>query len=310
MPLTIHESAVKVEDEPLCDYRLAETFPLFPIECRLGLLVCQCRSRCSLRVGIPDLTIRGKEGNWPLVHSGPLLKTPTAFVICADAPNLALERVIITYLAKTPNEDASGAGPLHASAGCRLRYVILGTNLDWPTRFKIQGRCEVDSSFLGRFSQQPGIEGDATVRNSISVSEQFGLKKSIVENTIAKRLVIDGPCEIHHSVATAGLEFLGSDIHVDSSILLSVISHKPGTSIDFCDVISGRYTDQAKAGTGCISVEPQFTDAKNLDFTLSKKSPCRGKASDGGDLGVTYTPEMIEVIKMAFLLRQQGVIKF
>ena len=36
----------------------------------------------------------------------------------------------------------------------------------------------------------------------------------------------------------------------------------------------------------------------------------RGKASDGGDLGVRYTPEMIEMCKLAFALRARGIIKF
>ena len=41
--------------------------------------------------------------------------------------------------------------------------------------------------------------------------------------------------------------------------------------------------------------------------------PCSrgtGKASDGGDVGVRYTPEMIEVIKLALELRARGIIKF
>ncbi len=37
---------------------------------------------------------------------------------------------------------------------------------------------------------------------------------------------------------------------------------------------------------------------------------CRGKASDGGDLGVRYTPEMLDMLKLAFELRQRGIIKF
>ena len=40
------------------------------------------------------------------------------------------------------------------------------------------------------------------------------------------------------------------------------------------------------------------------------KSPCRGKAADGGDLGFHYTPELIELMREAFKLRDRGVIKF
>ena len=43
---------------------------------------------------------------------------------------------------------------------------------------------------------------------------------------------------------------------------------------------------------------------------LKPTSPCHGKASDGGDVGVRYTPEMIEIVKKALELRKKGIIKF
>jgi len=39
-------------------------------------------------------------------------------------------------------------------------------------------------------------------------------------------------------------------------------------------------------------------------------SPCIGKASDGGDIGCRYTPEMIEIIQKALELRAKGIIEF
>ena len=39
-------------------------------------------------------------------------------------------------------------------------------------------------------------------------------------------------------------------------------------------------------------------------------SPCRKKASDGGDIGCRYTPEMLEVLEKALELRKKGIIKF
>ena len=41
-----------------------------------------------------------------------------------------------------------------------------------------------------------------------------------------------------------------------------------------------------------------------------KTSPCRGKTSDGGDIGCRYTPEMLEMLKVARKLRKKRVIKF
>jgi hypothetical protein len=53
-----------------------------------------------------------------------------------------------------------------------------------------------------------------------------------------------------------------------------------------------------------------FRDPENLDYRLKPGSPCKGRASDGGDIGCTYTPEMIEIIKKALELRKKGVITF
>ena len=53
-----------------------------------------------------------------------------------------------------------------------------------------------------------------------------------------------------------------------------------------------------------------FVDPKNFDYRLMPTSPCIGKASDGGDIGCRYTPEMIELCKQALELRRKGILKF
>jgi hypothetical protein len=63
-------------------------------------------------------------------------------------------------------------------------------------------------------------------------------------------------------------------------------------------------------GKGCISADPMFRDPANLDYRLMPGSPCIGKASDGGDIGCRYTPEMIELCKQALELRRKGILKF
>lgn len=39
-------------------------------------------------------------------------------------------------------------------------------------------------------------------------------------------------------------------------------------------------------------------------------SPCIGKASDGGDMGCPYTPEIMELCRIALELRAKGIIRF
>ncbi|MBL7223430.1 MAG: hypothetical protein ISS72_06240, partial [Candidatus Brocadiae bacterium] len=70
------------------------------------------------------------------------------------------------------------------------------------------------------------------------------------------------------------------------------------------------FGDFAKPGKGGFNRDPQFRDPANLDYRLKPTSPCRGKASDGGDIGVRYTPEMLEMLKLAHELRKKGIIKF
>ncbi|MEM4202046.1 MAG: hypothetical protein QW786_02430 [Candidatus Hadarchaeum sp.] len=47
-----------------------------------------------------------------------------------------------------------------------------------------------------------------------------------------------------------------------------------------------------------------------MDDRLCITGPCRGRASDGGHVGVRYTPEMIEMINVALELRRRGIINF
>jgi hypothetical protein len=54
----------------------------------------------------------------------------------------------------------------------------------------------------------------------------------------------------------------------------------------------------------------EFVNPKMLDYRWTHDSPYSGKASDGGDIGCRYTPEMIEMVQKALELRAQGIIKF
>lgn len=94
------------------------------------------------------------------------------------------------------------------------------------------------------------------------------------------------------------------------SILASVSSEKPGDSFENCDVIGGKFSEFAAKIMNCFSADPQFVSPKLLNYQLRPISPCRGQASDGGDLGVRYTPGMIEILKKAFELQEQGLVKF
>jgi hypothetical protein len=55
---------------------------------------------------------------------------------------------------------------------------------------------------------------------------------------------------------------------------------------------------------------PQFVDPSNLDYRLQPTSSCKGKASDGGDIGCRYTSELAEMVSLAQELRARGILAF
>ena len=97
-----------------------------------------------------------------------------------------------------------------------------------------------------------------------------------------------------------------------NSILPSLECGKPGGNVNCCNVHGDppRFINEAKPGKGCFSAAPQFRNPDLFDYRLKPTSLCRKRASDGGDLGCRYTPEMLEMLKLAHELRKKGIIKF
>ena len=94
-------------------------------------------------------------------------------------------------------------------------------------------------------------------------------------------------------------------------IVGSIEATKAGGRIDRCNVFGKTpFIDLARPGQGCFGGDPQFVNPKSFDYRLRPASPCRGRASDGGDVGCRFTPEMMEMLKLALQLRSQDIIKF
>jgi hypothetical protein len=98
---------------------------------------------------------------------------------------------------------------------------------------------------------------------------------------------------------------------IKNSIVGWIKATTSNNTIENCDVYDKQqpFRDLAKPGNGCFSSDPQFVDDKNFDYHLQAKSPCRRPAT-GGNLGFTYTPETIELMRIALILREKRVIKF
>ena len=133
--------------------------------------------------------------------------------------------------------------------------------------------------------------------------------ESRIQNVVIGNRCLGGGLELRSCTIAAAVEFNDERVLLVDCIVSQVKSDKPGGRVEYCNVFGG-FREFAKPGKGCFSAPPQFADPKNLDYRLMPISPCRGKASDGGDLGCRYTPEMIEILRVALELRRRGIIKF
>ena len=112
------------------------------------------------------------------------------------------------------------------------------------------------------------------------------------------------------TLGTVNIEKGSDGITLKNSIVASIKAATRDNTIENCDVYDKEpYRDLAKPGKGCFSSDPQFDDEKNLDYRLNPKSPCRRLAAAGGNLGFTYTPEIIELLTLVAKLRDKGVVK-
>ncbi len=246
------------------------------------------------------LTLRGKKGCWPIItSSGPKGESPN--LVQTLATPTTLERLV---LAKgTPG----GAACIGKGRLCTRRCIIYakdGQALDAETETELE-RCVV----AGRMSPHHR----RILRDCLCLSSVTLVKGSRLDNVLLPTegctLYGDVPLKACVIGGTVRVEDRGCEI-VDC-IVSSVEVLTAEIRIVNCDVYGkGPYLGLARPGPGCFSSDPQFSGPKNLDYRLGPNSPCRGKASDGGDLGFRYTPEIIEMIKLAFRLRQKGVIKF
>jgi hypothetical protein len=257
------------------------------------------------------LTLRGAKGCWPIIRSGGPLGG-VATLVAADASDTALEHMVIARV------QISGHGEgITTSNACRLSMVIWGANeeMNW----RIGPGSEVTACLFGRSgnSYDFGIfMAPCSIKDSLlfTLTTEVGNSDAngpiLVDNTLAagNTVRIVNAAKVRRCTFEAALNLDGGPNSVSDSILSTVVSEKQGTTVMFSNVT--RVSGLATLGEGCLSADPQFMDAKNFDYRLGPKSPCRKKASDGGDLGCHYTPEMIEVLREALILRQQGLIKF
>jgi len=237
--------------------------------------------------GVAGLAVRGKPGSWPVITSLGRAE-PFENLVEVRGPRARLERVIL-LLAAPP---WGGTKCIGVSAGSfRLNLVLV---------------------LMGRGHKSAEFTDTSHLRNSIFVSDIFQRRPITLENC----LVLGNDVYFDYAPRIESCTIRKAVIYHKSAVLrdcilgtLAVRENKPGHRMEYCAVFD-KADPIVTRDDHCLVTDPQFLDPKNLDYRLADTSPCKGKASDGGDLGCRYTPEMIEMCRIALELRARGIIKF
>jgi serine/threonine protein kinase len=236
------------------------------------------------------LTIRGAADVWPLItSSGPKRDFP--ILVTADAPRTTLQRVALVHTAPagTPMRCLS-----IQEGSVRLRsaivYMPVSPEAVWISGSR--GRCEIEDSL---------VLADIMVNGARLSAEDT----VFVSGTLS---VNSGSCELRHVTANCVVRLNNPASVLLDSILTTIDVQQGRHRIEHCDVFSRQpFQGQAAPGAGCFNVNPKLRDPPKFDFRLMDNSPCRGRASDGGDVGCRETPELQAVCDTAARLAERGV---
>ncbi len=243
--------------------------------------------------------IRGKKGCWPIIMS--ISREPCSFV--SYAPRTRLERLILCPRVKLHGIQMGScivAGINGYGSLTLLQCVIVGG---------VSSRGNLIATDSLFFPHAPN-DGSPSVTSATSI----GLHQNARFHNVlfTKAILLPAQCELRSCTVYGDLILRGSPNSIVDCIMPSVRASVRGAEIDYCNVYGPHpaFLDYARPGKGIISVNPMFVNRKNFDYRLMPDSPCRKAASDGGDLGCRFTPEMIEILNVAFELRKRFIIKF
>jgi len=261
------------------------------------------------------LVLRGRAGLWPILSSRGVKPDPANLIVVAG-PRTSMQGLVLVH---DGSAAAAGNAIRVTGASPSLRSLIIFQNPRTDFSFHIISRgtrIEGCLTVAGGVVDWNEFRSDTIVRDSIWLVRGFKIRDGQVLNVATPGLVAEGLgaehrlrfCTIWGTLRVAGYNASGV---VCDSIVHTLDMPGQSYQIEYCDIFGKPGLSQGtKPGRSCLTGDPLFADARNWDYRLKPSSPCRKKASDGGDIGCRYTPEMLQILKKALELRKKGIIKF
>ena len=248
------------------------------------------------------LEIRGAKNAWPTVTSENV--TPNPKLITLRGKRIVLDRLLVLHSGPSAIFVEGGA------SGQMRRILAWVSHRNSMSGVYIAERTdiEVDTCFIAGAGF---IGGTGLVKNTVWLVwnwNDMGGVGSDLENCLFVGGTFPTRATARHCIFWGNATLQQEPFHFIDSVLQHATCNVPGTVAESCIIqrVSG---DDPIAGD-FVNTDPQFVNPKQYDFHLLPTSPCIGKASDGGDIGCRYTPEMLQMLQLAFELRARRIIKF
>lgn len=237
------------------------------------------------------ITLRGARGCWPVITSyGSNPRAPR--VITTQSTELTLQRLILV--------DTVGVSRCMeaTSSVVRIQSSLLYTSLG-------------SAAFADNNSDSRLELEDCIIVGVLSSSGITACQGCLFPRRERTQVMFNSSASVHTSSFLCDVKAVASATHFQDCVIGNLTNTKAekGNSLNFCGIY-GQIDDTMKVAPDCVLGNAAFRDPANLDFRLLPNSPFVGKASDGGDIGVRYTPEMMELCRIALELRAKGMIKF
>ena len=260
------------------------------------------------------LTLRGAQGCWPVITSEGVADRAFAYLMRNGASGTKLKQFVLLHL------QCAGEHPtaLRLDGGSiTAQRLVVQCGANGKLAFPVSGHGSFTAKqclFLGKHIYQGlmrALRLSDCIASGLSASNRFPASLNNVLLTSKNRALWQGGIHAKGCTIFSVGSIPREGTTVSDSIIPDLTPQKGRNVFKNCCVIAkGPPRPLPQLGRGCFRADPMFRDPDNLDYRLHPRSPCRGRASDGGDLGFRYTQSILELLQVAQRLKQKGMLDF